>query len=118
MPTHHELYHERESTNTNLSIEPEPIGLEDGAGGDGGGGGQMLRVERDADAGIDGQDELLVALAPVLDDGDVAGRAGRLHHHPCLPFLPHRQCHCETEKPRRVRSGRGEAKVESPSLRE
>lgn len=74
-----------------LAIEPEAIGLERGAGGDGGGGGQVLRVQRDADAGIDGQDELLVALAPVLDDGDVAGRAGRLHHHPWLPLFPHRQ---------------------------
>jgi hypothetical protein len=65
----------------------------------------VLRVERDADAGIDGQDELLVALAPVLDDGDVAGRAGRLHHHPCVPFFPHRQCHREVE---RRNGGRGE----------
>lgn len=50
----------------------------------------MLGVERDADAGIDGQDELLVTLAPVLDHSDVAGRSRVLltTHDGCSSSFP------------------------------
>lgn len=46
-------------------------------------------MEGDADAVVDGEDEGVVALAPVLDDGEVGGRSRRHHHHPILGFLPH-----------------------------
>lgn len=93
---------------THLAIEPEAIGVKCGAGSDGGGGGEVQGIQRDADAGIDGEDELLVALAPVLDDGNVAGRSGRLRHHPCLPFFPHHNNGNEDQNGRTHTQRRGE----------
>ncbi len=51
----------------------------------------MGRIKRDTDAGVDGQDELLVALSPVLDDSNIAGRSTGSRHHPLIPFFPHRR---------------------------
>lgn len=60
-----------------------------GADGDGGGGAEVIGIERDADAVVDGQDELFVSLSPVLDDGDVGGRARGHHQHPVLRLGRH-----------------------------
>ena len=49
----------------------------------------MVGVECDADAVVDGEDEGLVALPPVLDNRDVGRRPPRCHEHP----LPLRRRH-------------------------
>ncbi len=72
-----------------LAVEPHPVGGEGRADGDGGGGGEVVGVEGDADAVVDGEDERLVPLPPVLDDGDVGGRSAGGHEHP-LPLLRRR----------------------------
>jgi hypothetical protein len=56
----------------------------------------MGRIKRDTDAGVDGQDELLVALSPVLDDSNIAGRSTGSRHHPLIPFFPHRRVQLPT----------------------
>lgn len=53
-----------------------------GADGDGGGGAEMGRIKGDADAVIDGEDQGLVPLPPVLDDGYIGGRLGSHHQDP------------------------------------
>lgn len=68
-----------------LAVEPHAVGGEGGAGGDGGGGGEVVGVEGDADAVVDGEDERLVPLPPVLDHGDVGRRPPRGRQHPLRP---------------------------------
>lgn len=67
-----------------VAVEPHAVVGEGRADGDGGGGAEMVGVEGDADAVVDGQDEGLVPLAPVLDHRDVGGRLRRHHQHPFL----------------------------------
>lgn len=74
-----------------LAVEPHAVGGERGAGGDGGGGGEVVGVEGDADAVVDGEDERLVPLPPVLDDGDVGRGAARGHEHPLRLGRRHRR---------------------------
>lgn len=74
---------------THLAIEPHAVGREWGADGDSGGGGEMVGVERYADAVVDGEDERLVPLPPVLDHRNVGRRPPRCHEHP----LPLRRRH-------------------------
>lgn len=79
----------RQEERKHLSIEPHAIGGEGRGDGDGGGGGEVVGVEGDADAVVDGEDEGVVAFAPVLNEGDVGGRSRRHHQHPILGSLPH-----------------------------
>ena len=65
-----------------LAVEPEAVAVEGGAGSDGRGGGHLLGVQRSAQAAVEREVAVGVALAPVLDHGDVAGRAARHAAHP------------------------------------
>lgn len=72
---------------TYLPIEPQSIGREGRAGRHRRRGKEV--IQGDADAGIDGQNQLLVSLSPILDHRNVARRPRRFHHHPVRSLAPH-----------------------------
>lgn len=72
-----------------LAVKPHAVLIEGRADSDGGGGAEVIGIESDADTVIDRQDQLLVPLSPVLNDGDVGGRASSHHQQPVLRLARH-----------------------------
>lgn len=72
-----------------LAVEPHAILVKGGANSDSGGGAEVIRIKRDADAVINRQDQFLVSLSPILDDGDVGWCTGSRHEHPFLRLVRH-----------------------------
>ena len=57
-----------------LAVEPNTVVSKIRANGDGSGGAEVIRVESDANAVVDGENPVLVAFPPILNDGNVGGR--------------------------------------------
>lgn len=74
-----------------LAIQPHPILLEARANSNGSSRREMIRIKRDADAVVDGKDQGLVALSPVLDHRNVGRSPRRSHQNPALRLPRHLQ---------------------------
>ncbi len=61
------------------SVQPQTVGSELFAGNYGGHGFEVILVQRHTDTAVDGQVQRCVALAPVLDRGNVGGRSAGHH---------------------------------------